>query len=89
MRIVSQKYVWPGCKTDEKKWASQCIDCQRAKITRQNKAGANSIFTENEKLSQVHIDIVGPLPYNDGQKYLLTILDRFTRMGGRHTYSRY
>ena len=29
-------------------------------------------------LDHVHIDIVGPLPYSDGSKDLLTCADRFT-----------
>ena len=28
---------------------------------------------------QIHIDIVGPLPPSEGQTYLLTCIDRFTR----------
>ena len=36
-------------------------------------------FTEpTERFYHVHIDIVGPLPYSDGFKYLLTFVDRFT-----------
>ena len=33
----------------------------------------------NERFDHVHIDIVGPLPYTDGFRYLLTCVDRFTR----------
>ena len=37
-------------------------------------------FTEpTERFDHVHIDIVGPLPYADGFRYLLTCDDRFTR----------
>ena len=31
------------------------------------------------KLSEVHLDIVGPLPSSQGFTYLLTCIDRFTR----------
>ena len=33
----------------------------------------------NIDIDHVHIDIVGPLPYADGFRYLLTCVDRFTR----------
>ena len=37
-------------------------------------------FTEpTERFDHVHIDIVGPLPYSNGFKYLLTCVNRFTR----------
>ena len=32
-----------------------------------------------ERFDHVHIDIVGPLPYANGFRYLLTCVDRFTR----------
>ena len=31
------------------------------------------------RFDQIHIDIVGPLPPSEGQTYLLTCIDRFTR----------
>ena len=31
------------------------------------------------RFDHVHVDLVGPLPYSDGFKYLLTCVDRFTR----------
>ena len=37
-------------------------------------------FSEpTERFDHVHIDIVGPLPYANGFRYLLTCVDRFTR----------
>ena len=33
----------------------------------------------SERFDHVHIDIVGPLPYANGFRYLLTCVDRFTR----------
>ena len=32
-----------------------------------------------ERFDHGHIDIVGPLPYANGFRYLLTCVDRFTR----------
>ena len=31
------------------------------------------------RVQSIHIDIVGPLPVNQGHTYLLTVIDRFTR----------
>ena len=38
-----------------------------------------SIDQAKERFDHVHIDIVGPLPYANGFRYLLTCVDRFTR----------
>ncbi len=31
------------------------------------------------RFSHVHVDLVGPLPFSLGQRYLLTCVDRYTR----------
>nr|XP_027235893.1 uncharacterized protein LOC113827195 [Penaeus vannamei] len=33
----------------------------------------------DERFQHIHIDIVGPLPMDDGYRYILTMIDRFTR----------
>lgn len=78
-RLLSSKYVWPGVSADARRWTRECVKCQRAKVTRHNKTRPHVIPPSSEKFSQIHIDIVGPLPDNDGYRYLLTMIDRFTR----------
>ena len=49
---------------------------------RQNFSPQSASFRQihrTEIFDHVHIDIVGPLPYADGFRYLLTCVDRFTR----------
>ncbi|ROT78937.1 putative choline/ethanolamine kinase [Penaeus vannamei] len=36
-------------------------------------------FDSDERFQHIHIDIVGPLPSDDGYSYILTMIDRFTR----------
>jgi len=31
------------------------------------------------RFDHVHVDLVGPLPYSNGYRYILTCIDRFTR----------
>jgi len=33
----------------------------------------------NEGLSEIHVDLIGPLPESDGNRYVLMCVDRFTR----------
>lgn len=57
-----------------------CLPCQRAKIHRYTQARTGSNPLPTSKFEILHLDLVGPLPpASDGSKYLLTIVDRFSR----------
>ena len=56
-----------------------CISCQQTKITRHQVTPLQHFRTPDARFSYVHVDIVGPLPDSSGYKYLLTVVDRFTR----------
>ena len=65
--------------TDIANWCRYCTGCQAAKVSRHNKPVFGKFEEPTEKFDHVHVDLVGPLPYSDGFKYLLTCVDRFTR----------
>ena len=48
-------------------------------ISRHNQPVFGKFTEPTERFDHVHIDIVRPLPYADGFRYLLTCVDRFTR----------
>ena len=74
--LINTRLVWHGMNIDIAKWCRSCKGCQTAKISRHNKP----VFDKfDEPTTNIHIDIVGPLPYADGFRYLLTCVDRFTR----------
>ncbi|CAH4030673.1 unnamed protein product [Pieris brassicae] len=78
-KLVSQRFFWPGLNRDVGQWARKCIQCQRSKISRHTVSELQK-FPEANRLSHVHIDIVGPLPTTEhGYRYLITMIDRFTR----------
>ena len=60
-------------------WASACVPCQKAKVTRHTKSLLQKFKSPDQRFDIVHIDIVGPLPVSSGYKYLFTCVDRFTR----------
>ena len=64
---------------DIAKWCRSCKGCQTAKISRHNQLVFGKFTEPTERFDHVHIDIVRPLPYADGFRYLLTCVDRFTR----------
>ena len=79
VRLVTNRYLWPGMKDDVRTWAQSCRACQRCKVHRHTVAPLSPFSTPDARFDMVHIDIVGPLPQSRGFTYLLTCIDRFTR----------
>ena len=77
--LICQRFVWPHMKKQIANWTRCCITCQKAKITRHNKANIGA-FEENvsEKWRTVHLDLVGQLPYCGSYSYILSMVDRYT-----------
>ena len=78
-QLIAERFVWPGMKKDIKTWTRTCLPCQRAKVQRHTTTPLSTFKTPDTRFDQIHIDIVGPLPPSEGQTYLLTCIDRFTR----------
>ena len=76
--LINTRYVWHGMNIDIPKWCRSCKGCQTAKISCHNKPVFGKFDEPTERFDHIHIDIVGPLPYADGFRYLLTCVDRFT-----------
>lgn len=79
VRLITQRYVWPGVRQDCRQWAKECVHCQRCKVTKHTSAPIGQFKPPGARFRHVHIDIVGPLPISNGFRYCLTAIDRFTR----------
>ncbi|CAK1588894.1 unnamed protein product [Parnassius mnemosyne] len=79
VRLVSQRYVWPGIRKDCREWSRQCFSCQKNKITRHTTYPLSPFPTPSSRFSHIHVDIVWPLILTSGYRYCLTVIDRFTR----------
>ena len=78
-RLITDQYVWPNINRDVRQWIRTCLHCQRCKVQRHTCAPLSNFEIPNDRFSHVHIDLVGPLPPSNGQSYILTCIDRFTR----------
>ena len=78
-KLLGGIYFWPSISTDITKWCETCMACQASKITRHTKTAPQIIPMPKSRFSHVHIDLVGPLVSSNNNKYLLTMVDRFTR----------
>ena len=79
LRQLSDRFVWKGMRKDCHLWAKSCLACQRSKITRYNRTPLQAFPPSSAKFTDVHIDITGPLKVSRGFRYILVVIDRFTR----------
>ena len=77
-KAVAAKFVWPRMKQDVAKWARDCLDCQRAKVTRHVVPPVGEFSVPNKRFEHVNVDLV-TMPLSNGFKYLLTVVDHFSR----------
>jgi cleavage and polyadenylation specificity factor subunit 1 len=79
VKLISERYVWPGLNADVRQWARSCVQCQQSKVSRHTSAPMGTFAVPDARFDHVHMDIVGPLPISLGYTYMLTFVDRFTR----------
>lgn len=79
IKLVSQRYIWPGIQKDCRNWTRACTPCQRSKVHRHIHALISNFKVPTKRFEYIHIDIVGPLPISRDFKYCLTMVDRFRR----------
>ena len=78
-KLVSERFVWPGMRKDCREWSQKCLACQRAKVNRHVSSPLGTYDLPRFRFAFIHVDIVGPLPPSQGNRYCLTVVDRFTR----------
>ena len=78
-QLVAAKCVWPGLRKHVGIWAKTCIRCQAAKVHRHTTAIVDQFVPATRRFDHIHVDIVGPLPPSQNYRYLLTVVDSFTR----------
>jgi len=78
-KLLRTKVIWPYMWRDVKIWCKACLQCQSNKISRYTKPPLLS-FPTGSRFDTIHMDIGGSIPPCDGFSYLLTIIDRNTRL---------
>ena len=77
-QMVRDKFVWPSLRSDVSRWARNCVHCQRAKVGRNTIPPIHEFEVPDKRFAHLHADIT-MMPDSDGYKYLLTLIDRFSR----------
>ena len=78
-KLVASHFVWPNMQSDIKHWVHSCLACQLSKVHRHTLSPLSTFSTPTARFDNIHVDIVGPFPLSNGQSYLSTCIDRFTR----------
>ena len=78
-QMMTSRFLWEGINKDVRHWTRTCTSCQASKVTRHTHSPASTFTPVSERLEHVSIDIVDPLHYSNGYRYILTCVDRFTR----------
>lgn len=78
-KAMTDRFVWPDIKKNCAEFCRNCVECQRSKVTRHTVSAPTMFIPPSERFAHLSIDIVGPFPLSNGNRYCLTIIDRFTR----------
>ena len=79
LRRASASYYWPDIRKDVEGFVKSCHPCQVAKQSGTVNPGVGAFPVPDQRFSVIHIDVVGPLPPSEGQKYLLSVFCRTSR----------
>lgn len=74
-KLISDRFVWPNMCGDIKHWTQTCLNCQKSKVNRHTKSPVGQSDKPDARFTNLHVDLVGPLPEVEGYHYLLTIID--------------
>ncbi|GFS49813.1 integrase catalytic domain-containing protein [Nephila pilipes] len=64
---------------DARTWTRSCLKCQKSKVTRHVPSPFQQYHKVSKRFTEINLDIIGPLPSNEGFRYCLTIIDRYSR----------
>jgi transposase InsO family protein len=80
VHVLKRRYLWPNMTQDAKTFIAKCPICLYQKPNRTKPVTYASTPTYSYPNEAVHIDICGPFKCSpEGYKYLLTIIDDFSR----------
>ena len=77
--LMTSRFIREGINKDVRLWTRTCTDCQASKVTRHTHSPPSTFTPVMERFDHIHIDLVGPVPFSAGHRYILTCVDRFTR----------
>ena len=74
-----EKFYWPCMTGDVRNWIESCYVCLRRKSTNKQNRHLLKKWKPSHQFWQVSLDVMGPLPESQGNKYILLIGDLFSK----------
>jgi hypothetical protein len=56
VRLVTSKFCWPGIRKFVRRFAQQCLSCQRAKVSKHVHLAPETIAVPRRRFEHVHVD---------------------------------
>ena len=74
-------FYWESMVVDVYAFVGNCIECARNRAGKRRRTNYLKKFPPTEPLTDVCMDLLGPLPRTDvGNEYLLVLVDRFSKL---------
>lgn len=78
-RLIKSRYCWLNMDREIRRWTRACEQCQKSKLHRHTQSPLAPFAPPDRRFGHIHLDLVGPLPVSNNNRYLLTCVDRYTR----------
>lgn len=80
LQRLKQKFYWPQCREDMKRWCKKCDMCSSRKGPPRKTKAPLMLYNVGAPMERNAIDVMGPLPVTKSRnKYLLVAMDYFTK----------
>ena len=77
--LLQRRFVWKNMKKNIPDWVKCYVSCQKGKIIRHSKSPSGQFNIPSGRFENLHVDLAGPLHSSNGCRYLLTVVERFSR----------
>ena len=71
--------AWPHLRHDVRQFAQSCPTCQKMNTRHKTIRASRFVLSTLKPMERISIDTIGPLPADIGMKYIIVIIDTFTR----------
>ncbi|GFY27539.1 hypothetical protein TNCV_2071571 [Trichonephila clavipes] len=76
---VRERFCWGKVRADVEQWCKSCDACSARKGPKIHSRGKLHRYNVGAPFERIAFDILGPLPRTSGNKYLLVVMDYFTK----------
>jgi len=77
--LETSETVWPHLRHDVRQFVQICPTCQKMNTRHKTIRASRFVLSTLKPMERISIDTIGPLPADMGLKYIIVIIDTFTR----------